>query len=159
MPNPQGDFLRHTLATLAYRAAKPLRDAPEGFSEYRVAAGTRTAGEILSHLGDLLEWALSMALGREEWRESPASSWDDGVARFFSALQVLDAYLASDEPVHAEMERLFQGPVADALTHIGQIDMLRRAAGAPILGENYFKAGIQKGQVGAKQPLPVREFE
>jgi len=159
MPDAKRDFLRHTLATLAYRAAKPLRDAPEGFSELRVVEGTRTAGETLAHLGDLLEWALSMALGREEWRELDAGGWDDRVERFYSTLQALDEYLASEEPLHAEPERLFQGPVADALTHVGQITMMRRAAGAPIRGENYFKAVIAPGQVGAKQPPPVTEFE
>ncbi len=159
MPDTKRDFLRHTLATLAYRAAKPLRDAPEGFSAFRVVEGTRTAGETLAHLGDLLEWGLSMALGREEWHELHAGGWDDGVERFYSALQALDEYLASEEPLHAEPEQLFQGPVADALTHVGQIAMMRRAAGAPIRAENYSKAVIAAGQVGPKQPPPVREFD
>ena len=54
---------------------------------------------------------------------------------------------------------MFQGPIADALTHIGQIGMMRRMAGAPVRGENYFKADIAAGRVGAEQSAPRFEFD
>jgi len=153
------ELLRHTLATLAYRAGKAFRDAPEGFAEFRSGEKTRTPGQILAHLGDLLDWGLSLAKGAQEWHNSPALRWGDGVARFFTALRALDDFLASDAPLETPAGQLFQGPVADAFTHVGQISMLRRLAGSPVRAENYLRADIRVGRVGLEQSAPKREFE
>ena len=147
-------MLRHTVATLAYRGGKAVRGAPAEFASY----GTRTPGEILAHVCDLFDWALSIADGKEKWHTSQPQAWDADVARFFAGLEAFDCRLASDVPLAVEPELLFQGPVADALTHVGQIAMLRRLAGCPISGENYFVAQIETGRVGADQAPPVREF-
>ncbi len=153
------EFLRHTLATLAYRGGKVIRGAPEGFSQLGIGAGSRTPGEILAHIGDLLDWALSQAEGRQVWRDSETRSWDEEVVRFFGVLENLDRRLASGEPSGFPERKMFQGPIADALTHVGQIAMLRRLADSPIRGENYFKAGIEVGCVSDEQPEPDREFD
>jgi hypothetical protein len=152
-------LLRHTVATLAYRGGKALRDAPADFAEFTVSAATRTPGAILAHVGDLLDWALTAANGGPEWRATPPSSWDADVERFFAAAARLDARLADSARLGVSAERLFQGPIADALSHVGQIAMLRRLAGSPVRGENYFVAGIATGVVGQNQPPPVREFD
>jgi hypothetical protein len=157
--NGELELLRHTVATLAYRGAKALRGAPDGFADFRAAAGTRTPGEILAHLGDLLDWALSLANNAQKWQNSPVLTWEMGSNRFFSALEALDRRLASGVPPGCPAGRIFQGPVADALTHVGQISMLRRMAGAPVKGENYFVAGIAAGTVGSQQPVPRVEFD
>jgi len=150
-------LLRHTVATLAYRGGKALRGAPPEFAAY--AGGTRTPGRILAHIGDLLDWALAMANGRKEWHDSPATEWEAGSARFFAALEALDARLAAAEPLGVSPEKLFQGPIADALTHVGQIAMLRRMAGCPMKGENYFVADVAAGRVGSEQAAPRVEFD
>jgi hypothetical protein len=147
-------WLRHTVATLAYRAAK----APPGFPAFRPAVESRSAGEILAHMGDLIEWALSQSRGEEVWRNSKPRSWAEDADRFFAALAAFDEYLASAPPLRATPERLFQGAVADALTHVGQIAMLRRLAGAGVRGENYSVAKIEVGCTGPQQAAPVREF-
>lgn len=152
-------FLRHAVATLAYRAGKPLRDVPDGFGAFSIGRDARTSGEILAHMGDLLDWALSLARGRQQWRDSTPLPWDQEVERFFAALAAFDAYLASDAPLHATPEKLFQGPIADALTHVGQLATRRRLAGAPVRGENYFMADIVAGRVGPEQSAPHREFD
>jgi hypothetical protein len=152
-------MLRHTVATLAYRGAKALRNAPEGFESFRAASGTRTPGQILAHIGDLLDWALHLAQGAHVWKDSEALTWPDGVARFHAGLQAFDAFLASDAPLATSPERLFQGPVADALTHVGQIALLRRMAESPVKGENYYKADVAVGRVGPDQADPKREFD
>ena len=152
-------MLRHTLATLAYRGGKILRGAPEGFSGFRASASTRTPGQVLAHIGDLLDWALSIAQGKQEWHNSQMQSWELDSQRFFAALAALDAYLASGEPLGAPVEKLFQGPIADALTHVGQIAILRRMADAPVRAENYFRAEIVVGRVGPDQAAPKREFD
>jgi hypothetical protein len=157
--DPKRELLRHTLATLAYRALKPLREAPPDFAAFRAAPTTRTPAEILAHIGDLLDWALSIAQGQQRWNNSTPLSWDSEIARFFAALQAFDDYLASDAPLGAPVENIFQGPVADALTHIGQLSMLRRIALFPVRGENYFRAGIETGRVGPEQSAPRREFD
>ena len=147
-------LLRHTVATLAYRGGKALRGAPAEFASY----GARTPGQILAHICDLFDWALKMADGRHEWHDSQPRSWDADIARFFAGLEAFDRRLASGVPLGVEPEGLFQGPVADALTHVGQIAMLRRMAGCPMSGENYFVAKIETGRVGADQAAPVVQF-
>ena len=152
------ELLRHALATLAYRGGKTLRGAPAGFSDFRASEKTRTPGQILAHLADLFDWALSMAKGKQEWHDSPALPWDEGAKRFFASLKAFDDYLASEAPLHASIEGLFQGPVADALTYVGQIAILRGVAGSSVRPENYSKAEIVIGRVGAEQSPPGREF-
>ncbi len=151
------ELLRHTVATLAYRGGKAVRNAPTSFADFR-SADARTPVEILAHIGDLLDWALSIARGGRTWNDSKPLPWDGEVERFFAALTRFDEYLASSEPLQAPVEKLFQGPVADALTHVGQIAILRRMAGAPIRGESYFDAEIVAGRVGPIQTPPEREF-
>jgi len=150
-------FFRHTLATLAYRAGKALRGAPPEFAAYRADATSRTPVEILAHMGDLFDWALSIANGSQAWHDSAPLPWEREVARFFAALAAFDQRVAAS-PIEASMERLFQGPVADALTHVGQIAMLRRMAGCAFRGENYFVADIAVGRVGMEQSAPRIEF-
>jgi hypothetical protein len=152
-------FLRHTVATLAYRGGKAVRDAPSAFSSFSAGTSTRTPGQILAHVGDLLDWALSQAEGTQRWSNSAPQTWEADVQRFFRALEALDAYLASDRPLGYPPEAIFQGAIADALTHVGQINMLRRLAGAPVRGENYFKADIVAGRVGSEQTAARREFD
>jgi hypothetical protein len=159
IPESARQLLRHTVATVAYRGGKALRGATDSFADFRVGESSRTPAKILAHLGDLFDWALSMAQGEAAWRDSDPLPWNAEVERFFATLKKFDGLLASGEPLKAPIDKLFQGPVADALTHIGQIAMLRRLAGCPIRGENYFKAEIASGRVGAEQSAPRREFD
>ncbi|HKG92089.1 MAG TPA: hypothetical protein VKA84_09370 [Gemmatimonadaceae bacterium] len=151
-------LLRHTVATVAYRGGKAVRNAPAGFGEFRVGETSRTPGQILAHIGDLFDWALCMAKGKQVWQDSVPLRWEHEVERFHAALGAFDAYLASDQPLARPAEMLFQGPVADALTHVGQICLLRRLADAPVRGENYAKAEIVAGRVGADQAASRVEF-
>ena len=153
------ELLRHAVATLAYRGGKAVRDVPPRVATFRAGETSRSPVEILAHVGDLLDWALSIARGEARWHDSPPLPWDEEVARYFAALARFDAFLASDEALAVPAEKLFQGPIADALTHVGQIAMLRRLAGAPVRGENYYLAEIVAGRVGPAQAAPRREFE
>jgi hypothetical protein len=156
--DPKRELLQHALATLAYRGGKAIRNAPEGFATFQAGEGTRTPGQVLAHIGDLMDWALSMAVGKQQWHNSEPQPWEKEAERFFAALKKFDNLLASSEPLHASPEKLFQGPIADALTHVGQIAILRRLAGESIRGENYFVADITVGRVGAEQTPPKKEF-
>ncbi len=156
--NTARDLLRHTLATLAYRGGKTLRDTAADFGQFRAGENTRTPLEILAHLGDLMEWGLSIAEGKETWSPRSSGTWDQEVARFFTSLQSFDDYLASRKPLACSPQQLFQGAIADALTHVGQLAMLRGLAGNPIRGENYFVGDIVTGRVGAEQSAPRFEF-
>ena len=153
------EMLRHALATMAYRASKSLRGAPVEFADYRACESSRTPNELVAHLGDLIEWASSMAEGNQAWKASTPLPWPQEIDRFHGALKRFDDYLASDQPMGAPIERLLQGPVADALTHVGQLVMLRRLAGSPMRSENYYQAGITTGRVGLDQEPPKREFD
>jgi hypothetical protein len=148
--------IRHTLATLAYRTARATEDAPADFAKF--GANPRTPERILAHMGDLMDWALTLVEDRQAWHHSDPRHWSDEVARFFKALEALDTRIAAVNLSAETLNRLFQGPVADALTHAGQLAMLRRMAGCPIRGENHFVADIAVGRAGKDQPAPRQPF-
>ena len=151
------DLLRHSLAVLAYRGGKPLRGAKPEFASFDTGGG-HTPLLILTHLGDLMDWALTHARGEPKWVSAPVTTWDEQTARYFASLAALDAFLASDAELKCDAGRLLAGPIADALTHVGQLMMLRRMSGDPVYGENYFVAEISTGRVGPDQAPPVRPF-
>jgi GNAT superfamily N-acetyltransferase len=153
------EFLRHTLATVAYRGGKATTDAPESFAAMKASETTRTPVEILAHIGDLMDWALWMAREKPVWKDSEPLNWDEEMARFFDCLKKFDEFLASSEPLAQTCEKIFQGPIADALTHVGQINLLRRIHDAPVRGENYFRAEIEMGRVGHEQSANRIEFD
>lgn len=157
--DPKREFLRHAVATLAYRGGKVLRDVPDNYASFKVGETSRTPGQILAHVGDLLDWALTQARGNEKWRDATPSTWEQEVRRFYAALDALDRYLASDAPLGRPCELIFQGAIADSLTHVGQLAMLRRLAGQPVRGENYSVADIALGRVGPAQSPSRREFD
>ena len=157
--DPRREFLRHTLATLAYRGEKAVRDAPEGFAEVRGCPTCRSAGEVLRHIGDLMAWGLRLAQRERRWEDGPPQPWAAEVERFFATVRALDDYLASDAPLGFPPERIFQGPIADALHHVGQLATLRRLAGSPVRGENYFVAEIVAGRVGREQSSKRYEWD
>jgi hypothetical protein len=157
--DPERALLRHTIATLAYRGGKAIRGAPESFSSFAIGSPPKTPGQILAHMSDLLDWALTMCDGKQAWNDSKPQSWAADSARFHEALSRLDALIASGAPLNESAAALFQGPIADALTHVGQINMLRRLAGVPIRGENYHRAEVTAGRVGADQAPPRKEFD
>ena len=151
-------LLRHMVATVAYRGGKAVRGAPASFASFSGDGTDRTAVKILAHIGDLYDWALTQAKGAEAWNDSTPLDWDREVDRFFAALQRFDDYLASDAPLAVTPEKLFQGAIADSLTHIGQIAILRRLGGAKMKSENYSRADIVAGRVGPEQTAAKREF-
>lgn len=153
------DFLRHTVATVAYRGEKAVRNAPEHFANFKIGETTRTPVEILAHIGDLFDWALTMVKGDVKWNNATPLAWNDEVNRFFQTLKTFDDYLASDAEINAPFENIFQGPIADAIQHIGQINLLRRLADSPIRGESYFRSEIEIGKVGKNQSEKRFEFD
>lgn len=149
-------FLRHTIATLAYRNGLTLVGAPDGFDRLCIAETVRTPVEILAHINDLLDWTLRMSKnGQSEWQPATPLTWEKEVARFYAALEELDTYFASDDPIAVPIEKLFQGPIADALTHVGQLAILRRVAGSPIPRGGYFKTDLVAGRFRPEQSATV----
>ena len=163
LPNSENTraVLRHLLATLAYRAAKVLRDVPPGFGEFSAGPQWRRPVLIVAHLADLMKGGEKMAAGEYFWRAEGSSDWDTEVRRFFDNMAAFDSALASESslglPRAAEM--LIQGPLGDALWHVGQIAMLRSAAGKPVRAESYARADIVAGRVGPEQTPGRAEFD
>jgi hypothetical protein len=157
--DPARELLRHTVATVAYRAAKATRNAPADFADFRAAGDVRTPVQIVSHMGDLYDWALSLTKGKWEYKQSTPQSWEAELERFHAALCAFDDCLASDAPLGHSIEKLFQGPVADSLTHVGQIAILRRLADSPIRAESYARSDIVAGRVGQDQTPSKFEFD
>lgn len=151
--------LRHLAATLAYRAAKVLREAPPGFGSASFGASTRRPVLIVAHMADLMAWGVTIAQGSVSWKPAGTGEWDAEVRRFFDGLATLDRELAREAPFTGSIAQLIQGPLADALTHVGQLAMLRGMAGAPVRPESYARADIAPGRVGLDQPAARREFD
>ncbi len=141
------ELLRHLTATVAYRARIAVSDAPENFAAFKIGEAVRTPGEILAHIGDLLQGSLYLMKGEFVQLDSAPLPWNEEVERFFTAAKDFDSYLASDAPLNQPIEKIIQGPISDALTHVGQIVMLRRAAGSPVRVEGYFTAEIVPGEI------------
>ena len=152
-------LLRHTVATLAYRADKVLRDAPADFAAFRLTPASRSAVEILSHLVDLMSWAERLARGEYRWEAGGVDDWTIAVDQFFTGLAKVDAALADTSHASYPAGVMFQGPIADALTHVGQLAMMRGVAGEPVRPESYARATIEAGRVGRDQAPPGREFD
>lgn len=158
MQNTEIRPLRQLAATLAYRAAKVLRDVPPSFATYSCGASTRTPVRIVGHMADLMEWGVSLAHGGYTWKPGGSDDWNTEVQRFFNGLAALDAALAA-EPFTGSVDKLIQGPLADALTHVGQLAMMRGMAGIAVRPEAYARADIAVGRVGLQQPPPAKEFD
>jgi hypothetical protein len=159
MTHPELRPLRQLAATLAYRAAKVLRDVPPLFDTYGCGDSTRTPVRIVAHMADLMAWGVTIADGDIQWNAGGSDDWDREVGRFFDGLGALDRALATAGPFKGSVDKLIQGPLADALTHVGQLALLRGMAGAPIKPESYARADIVIGRVGREQSPPGREFE
>lgn len=153
------ELLRHMVATVAYRGGLAVSDAPDEFHNFRVHESSRTPGELLAHIGDLLQGSLYLLQGQLVYLSSPPSPWRNEITRFFAAVKELDLYLASGAPLACEVEKLVQGPIGDALTHVGQIVMLRRFAGKPVVADGYFTANIVAGQVSEENFIRPDEQE
>jgi len=157
--DPARALLRHTVATLAYRAEKVLRDPPEHFASTRLSPASRTPLEIVSHLGDLMEWAERMARDEYRWAPGAPADWRAACDRLFAGIRALDEALAESTFAVHPAGVIFQGPIADALTHVGQLALIRGAIGAPVRPESYARADIQPGRVGPEQSAVRREFD
>jgi hypothetical protein len=139
-------LLRHLLGTIDFRLSVAIVDAPDGFADFSLASDVRTPGEILAHIGDLIEGSLCILKNEMRYLNTPPSDWNADVERIRRLTRELDEYLASDAQLAVPVEKLIQGPFGDALTHVGQLVMLRRAAGSPIAQVGYFEAEIVPGQ-------------
>lgn len=157
-PETARETLRQLAATLAYRAAKVLRDVPPDFAAYRIAQNARTAVEIVAHMGDLMKWATWLAKGEHTWKAEGSADWEHEVNRFFTLLAEVDSLIAAND-FNGSVEKLIQGPFADALTHVGQLSMMRGAAGIPVRPESYARAEITAGRVGRDQAVAKAEFD
>jgi hypothetical protein len=151
--------LRHLMATLAYRAAKVLREAPAGFGSSSFGGAIRRPVLIVAHLADLMAWGVTLVQNDVAWKAAGGDDWDVEVRRFFENLETLDRQLTAATLVPGAAEKLIQGPLADALTHVGQLAMLRGMAGAPVRPESYARATVTAGRVGLDQAPPGREFD
>lgn len=147
MSQRQRDTLRHFVATLAYRTRKTIVGAPADFGSY--AGAGKSPSQILSHMGDLMAWAISW-FSEQRWNPENGPDWERNSARFFALLKELDALLSTDAPVRFYTdEGMLQGPLADAMTHVGQLAMLRRMAGSPTKPENFAEATVVIGDLKA----------
>jgi hypothetical protein len=153
-------LLRHFLAALAYRTQKALRGAPAEFGSFRAAEGVRTPAELIRHMTSVLGYARTFFIGGQ-YRPEPLPSLNEETIRFHNMLEDLARHIAAGTPLLEGMseERLLQGPFSDAMTHAGQLAMLRRLAGVPVPPENFIVADIEPERLGIEQAEPVSPDE
>lgn len=149
-------LLNHFLAALAYRTQKALRGAPDDFGSFRAMEGVRTPAELLRHMTSVLGYARTHFIGGRYWPD-PLDSLDEEISRFHDMLGLLAQHLRNGDPLLDGMseERLLQGPFSDAMTHAGQLALLRRLAGAPVPPENFIVAEIEPERLGPDQAEPA----
>ena len=148
-------LLCHFLATLAYRTKKALRDAPPDFGRFRAMDNVRTPAELVQHMTSVLAYAKSR-FESGPYLPDPLPSLEEEALRFLRVLQELALHLEKGTALRDEMslERLTQGPFADAMTHAGQLAMLRRFAGSPVPQESFIDADISAERLGSDQARP-----
>jgi hypothetical protein len=153
--NEKRELLRHFLAALAYRTQKALREAPTNFGDFDPGGQVRTPAGLVRHMTSVLGYARTYFVGGH-YRPEPLPSLQEEIARFHEMLADLSGHLANGTPFLQDMteERMLQGPFSDAMTHAGQLAMLRRLAGDPVAPENFIVADIQKERLGPEQPAP-----
>ncbi|MEO6526160.1 MAG: DinB family protein [Gemmatimonadaceae bacterium] len=152
---PTRRLLQHFLAALAYRTQKAVRGAPSHFADFRAAPNVRTPHELVWHMTSVTGYARTMLRGGT-FRPPPMPTFEAEVARFHETLAALRDDLA-DERLTAAIsdEQFLQGPMSDAMTHAGQLAMLRRLAGSPVPPENFIRARVDAQNVTADQPEPA----
>ena len=147
--------LRHFLAALAYRTQKALRGAPPQFADFSAGAGTRTPRELVRHMASVLGYARTFFIGGV-YQPEPLESFEAEIERFHEVVDELGAHLARGTPLqHLTCDQLLQGPFSDAMTHAGQLTMLRRLSGSPVASENFLFADISADRLGSDQALPA----
>lgn len=158
--NDKRALLTHFLAALAYRTQKALRDAPDEFGSFRIREGVRTPSELVCHMTSVLGYARTKFLGGSYWPD-PLPTLSDEVQRFHEMIETLAQHLRNGDPLLEGVteERLLQGPFSDAMTHAGQLAMLRRLAGDPVPPENFIVAKIDSDRLGVDQPDPMSPDE
>ncbi len=145
------EMLRHFLASIAYRATKAIKNPPKTYPTFHLGKGAKTPLRILHHITGVLTYAHSFFEHYDTTRFK-AKSWDAEIDEFYSILSKLDKSIREKNPNEVTEEQLLQGPLSDAMTHIGQLSMLRRMVDSPIPSENFIFADIRKGEVGPRQP-------
>jgi hypothetical protein len=149
------ELLRHFLAAIAYRTQKALRDAPEHYASFSAGNRARTPTEMIRHMTSLMGYVRTFFEGGT-YKPEPLPSFKDEVERFHRMVVEVGKLLASDANCSITTDQLLQGPFADAMTHVGQLAMLRRLADAPIAPENFIYADIRADRLHAEQPPPAR---
>ncbi len=158
--NDKRGLLRHFLAALAYRTQKALRDAPAEFGDFRAADEVRSPVELVRHMTSVLGYARTFFIGGQ-YRPEPLPSLNEEIIRFHDMLEELARHIEAGTPLLQEIspEQLLQGPFSDAMTHAGQLAMLRRLAGIPVPPENFIFANIEPERLGVEQAEPLRPDE
>ena len=148
------ELLHHFLAAIAYRLQKALRGAPDTFPEFRVAPMVRTPHELVCHITSVLGYARTYFIGGT-FSLTP-SDWESDIQALHAMLADFGRHLSDGTPFrNTDEKHMLQGPLADAMTHVGQIAMLRRLAGSPVHPENFIVANISATNLTSDQPEPV----
>jgi len=153
--NVSRHLLQHFLAALAYRTQKALRDAPQGFDAFTAGENVRSPHQLLWHMTSVIGYARTMLRGGT-FSPPGLATLEEEIVRFHDTLRALHDDFG-DESLTAQIsdEQFLQGPLSDAMTHAGQLAMLRRMFGSPVASENFIFAAVHTDNVSASQAEPA----
>lgn len=156
--NRDRELLLHFLAAIAYRTQKALRGAPANYPCLAIGHGARTPVEVLRHMTSLMGYTQTFFRGGSYPMVPEAlATFEQEVARFHDMLGGVGDLLKSDEPLRdISTEQLLQGPLADTMTHVGQLALMRRLSNSAVRGENFVFAEVRADRLGVNQATPAR---
>lgn len=134
-------IILHLLDTLIYRFRSSVSKVDASFGNFEIGHGVRSPIEILYHMRGVIYYG-NKAITDKRTEMSPILSWDEEVALFLESVERLKENISNAQFSEETAFRMVQGPISDALTHVGQLAMLSRVHGHPIDKENFFKADI-----------------
>ncbi len=152
--NESRALLKHFLAAIAYRTQKALRGAPPDFGDFRVGPTSRTPHELLWHMTGLIGYARTTFHGGT-FAPPRLGTLQEEIDRFHGMLETLRGDF-DDASLTASITdaQLLHGPLADTMTHVGQLAFLRRLHGSPVPSENFIFASISEHNLGPNQAEP-----
>ena len=148
-------LLQHFLAAVAYRTQKALRGAPDAFADFRAGINVRTPHEIVWHMTGVIGYARTMFHGGR-FTPARAETFPREIERLHATFEGLREDFGNPGlSASITDEQFLQGPLSDAMTHAGQLALLRRLAGSPVASEDFIFAKIDASNVTADQADPA----
>lgn len=135
------ETLRCYLAGLVFRFEHVTAGTGEEFAKFEAGHGVRTPQQIVRHMTGLV------LLARDQFEEVAGRRpeplpWPEEKSRFVATVWDFDTLVSKGSGLREDrsipsMAHVWNGPLSDLMTHVGQLATLRRLAGDPVPAVRY----------------------